>query len=841
MSRWLLFYRLFLRPIFRDPLRSCLILLSVTLGVAVVLAIEMAGDAAVGSFRSSVATLTGGMDLEVTGVGGIPQKLAGDLARLPYPFALHPRIQDFAVLPKNGETVPILGLDLIGEQPENMTATQTDWKLLSSANLAEGIWVTPHLGVQPGSSLRIQLNDQAHDYTVLGILKSEDRQDDMILMDIALAQRVLRRGDRIDRILIKLPASLSLEAGEKILQAALPASVVLRRENSQSEENQKMLGAFRWNLRILSYIALVVGAFLIYNTVSVSVVRRRPEVGILRALGATQEFILMMFLAEAAAFGFAGGVLGIFVGRALAAGAVKPMGATVSALYVTSTPAPIQITVPIVVLALFLGVAVAVISAAEPAREASHVPPNEAMARGGREYAASVHKTRDLWIASALLVFATGAALAPPVSGKPLFGYLAAVLFIGAATFSIPSLVAGLGVVSYSVLRRILGVEALLAMRSLASSLRRTSVLVGALSTAIAMMTAVGIMVGSFRETVQVWMDAQLKADLYLRPAGEAGADQNPTIDPALAEKLASLPEVAGVDRFRAYPITYGGLPATLGSVDTEGLHHISHTRYLSGRPAEEISQQLGNGDGVIISEPFANKHNLRRGDSVLLPLGNTQIRFPVLDVYYDYTNEKGFVLVDRKILQKYIPDAAPTDIAIYIKPTADLATARSHVQQAIAGRRIFISTNQSLRAEAIRIFDRTFAITYALEIVAILVAVMGIAGALLALVMDRKREFGLLRFLGASVEQIRKLILVEAGLIGVLANIAGILLGIVLSLLLIFVINKQSFGWTIQFHWPVQVLLAALSGVYLATLLAGLYPAKIAMQLKPIEVIHEE
>src|SRR6266478_4042367 len=146
--------------------------------------------------------------------------------------------------------------------------------------------------------------------------------------------------------------------------------------------------------------------------------------------------------------------------------------------------------------------------------------------------------------------------------------------------------------------------------------------------------------------------------------------------------------------------------------------------------------------------------------------------------------------------------------------------------------------TNRDLRGEALRIFDRTFAITYALEAIAVLIAVMGVAGALLALVIDRRRELGLLRFLGAASGQIRKLILVEAGLLGLLANLAGIVLGFALSLILIYVINKQSFGWTIRFHWPVGILLGALTMVYVATVLAGLYPARVAVRLNPLEVI---
>src|SRR5208282_4549751 len=192
-------------------------------------------------------------------------------------------------------------------------------------------------------------------------------------------------------------------------------------------------------------------------------------------------------------------------------------------------------------------------------------------------------------------------------------------------------------------------------------------------------------------------------------------------------------------------------------------------------------------------------------------------------------------------VVLKYLPDPAPSNLAVYVAPGFSIETVRGEILQAAASYRVLLFSNRDLRTEAIRIFDRTFAITYALEAVAIIVAVMGVAGALLALVIDRRRELGLLRFLGASTGQVRKQILVEAGLLGLLANFAGLAQGFALSLVLIYVINKQSFGWTIRFHWPIAVLLGAISGVYAATVLAGLYPAQVAVNLNPLEAVHEE
>ena len=264
-------------------------------------------------------------------------------------------------------------------------------------------------------------------------------------------------------------------------------------------------------------------------------------------------------------------------------------------------------------------------------------------------------------------------------------------------------------------------------------------------------------------------------------------------------------------------------------------------TRFLPGENAETIAATLPTGDYAVVSEPFANKHNVKLGSTVDLPLAGAIRHFKVLGIYYDYSTERGFVILGRRTLLKYLPDPAASNLAVYVKPGANQNQIRQAIARIIAGRAVVVFANSTLRRGAIEIFDRTFSITYALEAVAIFVAVMGIAGALLAMVIDRRREFALLRFLGAAQPQVRQIILFEAGLLGLLSNAIGIVLGTALSLILIFVINKQSFGWTIQFHWPVAMLLSALTGIYLATVLAGLYPAQMAIRLHPIEVIHEE
>ncbi|MGC1616052.1 MAG: FtsX-like permease family protein, partial [Candidatus Acidiferrum sp.] len=565
MGRLFLFYRLMLRPLIREPVRAILTILAVTLGVAVVLAIDLAGAAATGSFRASMETLTGGNDIEIVASGGVPEAIVGTLATLPYSIRISPRIEDSAVVVDTRQTLPLIGLDLVAEGSSERRGAASESSLseisapsehvVRSLQNADGIWVGASLGKKAGDRVHLLINDQIREFTVRGVYPDSNGNESAIVMDLAAAQRALNRFGRVDRILLRVPETPSLEEWQKLLRAVLPAGVEVRPEGAGTNENRRMLAAFRWNLQLLSYIALIVGAFLIYNTISVSVVRRRPDTGIVRALGASRDAVLGAFIGEAAFFGLAGAALGLPVGRVMASGAVKLMAATVESLYVSSRPGSIELNAWSVALSFVIGVGVAIISAYSPAREASFVSPVEAMARGRREYSVRVHKSRDLWLALVLAIAAAAAARVPAIEGKPVFGYLAAVLLVIASALAMPAFTDAVISRSSRWLGKILGVEALLASQSLSASLRRTSVLVGALSTAVAMMVSVGIMVGSFRETVRIWMDNRLPADLYLRPAGEPAPDRHPTISLELAEKISKLPGVAGVDRLRAYEI----------------------------------------------------------------------------------------------------------------------------------------------------------------------------------------------------------------------------------------------------------------------------------------------
>ncbi len=810
-----LLYRLILRPLWRDRLRTALTILSVALGIAVIVAIDLASDAATGSFQSSMETLTGKTDFQILANGGVDERWIGRLDGLPVDAHFAPVMETEATIAGIG-SVPLYGLDFLGDE-----------RLLVSRALVRRL---------AAGAVTATVAGRRHTFTKRGTL---DAPGEFLAIDIAAAQHLLERYGKLDRIDVTVSPGEDAARVEQAIRATLPPSYLIEKPGARNQENQRMLRAFRWNLRVLSYISLIVGAFLIYNTISVSVLRRRGEIGVLRALGAGRGAVLWLFLAEALMLGIAGGLIGLAAGRLLAAGAVRLIAGTVNALYTTSRPAPVALTWSEAWLGLVTAAAVALASAFGPARGAMEVAPAEAMSRGAHEHHARLHWPRALAFSAVLAAVALAVSRAAPIGGYPIGGYAAALLAVGVTALAAPAAVVAANRLTRSAVH--MRLEGLLAARSLAGSLGRTSVIVAALATAIAMMASVATMVASFRETVALWLDVQLRADLYVRPAGPQTAGEYPPLAPQVPAILESTPGVAAVDVFRASEFHYRGERATLGAGNIEIVRRYGRLRFLPGEDRDAILRSLPGRDRAIVSEPFANKFGVRAGDVLTVPIGDRNVALRVAGIYYEYSSSQGYVIVDQSTLLKYLPNQPATNAAVYLAGGANADGVEHAIQLRLTGLGASVAPNRELRRNALAIFDRTFAITWALEAVAIIVAMLGAANALLALVLDRRREFGLLRYLGASAAQVRAMILVEAALLGSLAALLGLALGGALSLLLIFVVNKQSFGWTIQFHPPGGLLAAALLLVWCTTVLAALYPARVATRLNPIEVIREE
>ena len=839
VARIVALHRLIVRPIGKDPVRALLTVAAVALGVAVIVAVDLASESSMGSFRSSLESLEGSASYEITQVGGIPEAVYGDLVRLEGPFTFSPRIESFALLPDTGEQVPLFGVDLVGDRMLGTAGTmpRPDVAELVDASPA---WVTASLGLSPGETLELIAGDRRLEVRVQGVLDPVSAAAGrFVVMDIAPVQRALGRLGRLDRIYVYTPGDE--RDWSAVLAPLLPPAASILPAGTGSADSRRMLSAFRWNLRMMSYATILVGAFLIYNTVSAYIVRRRQQIGIVRAVGASRGMVRAAFLFEGAVFGVLGVAAGLLLGRLLAIGAVDAVGQTVSSLYVSSTPGEIEFRPWTIAIATVAGLGVSVLSAWWPAREAAGVAPTEAMAGATLDYQVRTAGHRSTVAAVVLAVLAAASCLMPPADRIPVGGYAALVFLIGAAAMISPRVsLLVLGLAGRWLATRF-GVIAGIAARALAASLGRTSVIVAAMAVATALIVGMAVMVGSFRETVVDWIGYRLQADFYVSPAGGGGRGAAPTMDEGAAAPLEAVPGVADVGRYRTYPIRYRNVPATLGLAEVRLYDRYSGIEFLEGPDPETIWARLAAGDSVIVSELFSYRHGVHADDTIRLPLGAEMVDLRVAGVFYDYSGERGFVIGDRNALLRYLPDRRVSSLSVYLEPDADLEASREALVRAVSGLEVVVRPSRMLRERSIEIFDRTFAITYALEVIAVFVAILGMAEALLNLVFDRRVEIAQLRMHGASMGQIRGLILVQAGLLGLAACVLGLVLGIAWSQVNLLVIHKQSFGWSVQLHWPVAFLAGALGLVLAASVVSGLYPARIGARLNPVEVLRGE
>ena len=857
----MLFQALVLGHLRSNGLRSAVTLIAVALGVAIAVAIDLANATAVASFASSVNVVASNVNLQVLGVGsGFDERTLLRVRSIPGVNDAAPILEDSIAVgvrrgdPLSGEILRVLGVDLLHPLPRDAEVrdelpgafsplgTGPDpYSLIDGRGAIVSARVAARYHLRAGSTFRALSGDRLVALRVAAVLPPALAGIDssVVFVDIVTAQELFGKVGRLDRIDLQVdPATLA--AVQARVAAVLPHGVRAIEPKVRTSEIRRMLRSFQLNLAALSYIALLVGAYLIYNTVAISVVQRRPEIGTLRALGATRAQVFRTFLAEGALFGVGGSLLGVLLGAFLAQFSVGAVARTVDTLYV-GTHADRVVYDPLVLLQGFaIGLVLATLSAVAPAFDASGTPPAIAMRSQGFERRVA---RGGAWVALAGAAFLVAGLIAsrfPAIDGIPVLGYAAGFAFIVGASLCVPLAIAGTARLAAS-LAGSLAPAARLAAANLGGSPRRASVAVASLMVAIGMMVAVAILIGSFRTTVVAWADETLRADLFVRPLGLADASYDARFSPRVVARIAAVPGVAAVDTFRAVSLPFRGSLTTLGAADFRTFAQRNKLRLLAGADAQTIARTVPGTLGAVVSEPFATRFGARIGDAIPLDTPSGRVNLRIVSIYNDYSSDAGVIIVDRGTFTRLYHDDSVNSIAVYARPGTDLADLRSHILRAVAPLQVDVATTRELRALVISIFNRTFAITYALYVISIAIAVLGVVTTLFALVLERRREIGLLRYLGLRTRDVRRMVLWEAAFIGGLGGAFGIALGLLLALLLIFVINRQAFGWLIELHMPYDFLAESFVLVIVAALLAGLFPARVAARIRTAEAVRSE
>jgi putative ABC transport system permease protein len=841
-----------LRDLARNSVRTFLTIAGIALGVAVMLSINLANGTALTRFRESIDLVAGRANLQITPKAGteMDERVLVSLEPMRDRLKFTPVIDENAVVKDSASSdlAEVLGVDMFADpdfRPFSVSGSGSEEISIfnrDAAYIGAKFAERHHLNV--GDRFNVLMNDRGVSLQVAGVIAYNGPGrafgGNLLVMDIGSAQDAFNMPGKISRVDLIVPEE-DFDASSAAVAKVLPETLTAARPERRGAQVEKMIASFQYNLAALSLIALLVGMFLIYNTMSITVIRKRAEIGIMRAIGMSRSTIFAAFTLQAILMGCIGSLLGLLLGYGMSRGAVKAVGSTVQALYVDQPPADVVISSTTLLIAFCAGILISLIAALGPVWEAMSVEPAEATRRASYELRV-VRGIRGLALFGALLlVGAVVCAQLPAVGGLPVFGYASAALTIFGAAFLMPIMLNVLMQALRAPLQALLRSEGKLALLGLKATLGRTSVAIASLMFGIAMMVSLAIMIGSFRQTVIVWVNQTLKADLYVAPQVRQQSNKG-RISAAVVDKIRAVPGIADSDAFVETTIEYNGKLTNLGAGDSDVLARRGNLLFLNHANTREVMDRLQREDGCVVTESFAIRNNVGPGNVIEVPTPTGNLKLKIEGVYYDYASDLGYIIISRKLWHEHFPDYYSTTVAVYGAPGVDIDELRGRILNAVGtDERLNVRTNRDLRLEILRIFDNTFAITYALHAIAILVAILGVMNTLFALTYESRREFAILSYVGASISQLRRIVLIQAALLGLLGNAFGLVIGFVLSLLLINVINKQSFGWTVQLSMPFDFLIQSSLLILLFALLSGLIPARVAVRTISPEAIRYE
>jgi len=842
-----------LRYLTRHPWLMGLSVLGVAIGVAVVVSIDLANTSAQRAFELSAETVTGTATHQVVGAGG---SLADSVyRRLRVKGGVRPSapvVEDYASLARGDRTFQVVGIDPFTDaafRPYLGTGAGGDLDLGTFMTQDAALMSAPtanSLNLRPGDTLRVQVEGTEHAVRLMGTIEPEDERTrravaNLLVVDVSTAQRLFGLWGQLSRIDLLLPSDDPAQtAALERIRSVLPAGARVQRSETRTQTVEQMTRAFELNLTALSLLALVVGAFLIYNTMTFSIVQRRGLIGRLRALGVTKMQVFRLVLGEAALLGVVGTSIGVLLGIVLASGLVQLLAQTINDLYFVVQVSELSITPWVLAKGSLLGIGTTLLAAVPPAREATNAPVSTVLRRSTQE--AGIRALAPRLAGAGVGVGTLGVLLLVVTEQSIIVSYLALLCLLGAAALLTPFLVMGLATAARPLLDRLFGVIGRMAARGVVTSLSRTGVAIAALMVAVAATVGVGLMIDSFRGTVEDWLTQSLQADVYVQPPSLVFRRSTATLDSAVVDRLRSLDGVAGaysvrrVDVQSRQPSGRTQLVAIEPGPETEDVY-----RFKAGDP-DAIWPTFRSTASVFISEPYSYRHDLAVGDTVRLQTDRGRRPFPVEGIYYDYGSDLGVVMMSRSTYTRFYDDRGVSGLAFYAAEGQDVDALIADMRATVSGLQdVVIRSNKALRETSLKVFDRAFTITTVLRILAIVVAFVGVLSALMALELERRREMGVLRATGMTPPQLGGYVTLQTGLMGAIAGLLSLPLGYALAYVLVFVINKRSFGWTLQLTVSTDVLIQALVLAIGAALLAGLYPAWSMAQSSPATALRDK
>ena len=826
-------YRASFSYLLRHPWQLALALLGIGIGVAVIVAVDLANASARKAFLLSMDAIAGETTHQVIGgPRGVPEDIYVRLRVEAGMRSIAPVVEGDIEVAESSMT--LLGVDIFAEREMRTFTGEAAGEDLIRGFLTQPGAITMsedtagRLGVSTGDYFTVLAAGRLREATLLGTFQDESGSlDNLLVADIATAQTWLAQEGLLTRIDVRVGDAMALEH----LEAALPEGARVLTAAGRTLATAEMSAAFMTNLTAMSLLALLVGLFLIFNSVSFSVLQRRELIGTLRALGITRGQVFGLILAEALLLGAIAALTGVAVGVWLGEQLLVLVSRSINDLYFRVNVTNVSVETFSIVKGLVAGIGASLVAAAAPALEATSYAPRLALTRSALEQKAgrslplvTLAGLGTMLVATAVLAF----------SGRDLVAGLAAVfLLILGFSLCVPQVVRLASGLLAPAAQRVAGTPARMAVAGIGASLSRTGVAIVALAVAVSATIGVSVMVGSFRASVGDWLEQTLQADLYAGP-------QQGTMHPELVEAISSMPGVEAVSvRRRAWIEDANGRTQLIAIRMAPGSY--AGTEILDANP-DEVWPAWESRDVVLVSEPYAYHNEVSAGDRIMLPTDSGPREFEVAASFQSYDINSSAVLMSRGNYDRYFDDDRVDSLGLYLVDGVDPGEIEDKIIQiSKLKQNIRVNSNFRIRELSLEIFDQTFVITDVLHWLAIGVAFIGILSAMLALQLERAREFALLRALGMTSRQVGSMITGQTAVIGLLSGLAAVPLGVVMAWILIKVINRRAFGWQIDMQTAPDVLLSAVAFAVGAALLAGLYPAYRAAQSQPAVAMREE
>lgn len=841
-------------------LRTVLTIIGISLGVAVLFAVRTANLTLLSSLTLTVEKLAGKATLQVVGdEGGFPESVWETVKDTPGVHVAQPVIEVLANTAFADEgSLLIVGVDMLGDRElreyqfdeegseiaDPLIALAQPDSILISRTFADKY----NLG--DGDKLPLYTSQGRKEFVVRGIFKPEgigkvfDGQ--IAVMDVFNAQYVFNRGRNIDRIDLMNEPDVEVEELAARIRARIPAGIEVTPPTARGQGIEKAVSAMRIGMLIASFIALLVGVFIIFNTFTIAVNQRWKEIGILRAIGVERRNVQLMFLGEALFMGMIGSVLGIALGYLLAVGAERLMSEVAAKIFsYVATQQPPVFRWDYALTSFAIGMVTSLIGAWLPSRAATNLDPALALHNIETRQREVVLGRGRLLLGLALIAIGLLCVLFAPLRVSLDYQFAYPLLMISGLILILPKLAELIARLLRPVFDRFFGTEAVLAVESLVQSPRRTTATVGALMIGLSFVFSTASYVQSYQLTVSRWMERFINSDLIISTS-EMARSRTYHFGEDLGRRIAAIPGIKRVENVRFLFMPYADDSIAVVSFEMEGWFDRVRDPIDVGDEAE-ARRLLIEGKGILASRNLTTRYRLSIGDTITLQTPTRPFQFPIVGIIDDYTSEKGSVFFDRRLYIDYWNDSAVDLIDVNLDAStradpAGVTAIRERIQEVLRGQhRAFIYTNTEYRRWVLDLIDGFFVINYMQTAVAVIIAALGIVNTLIISVTERRREIGVLRAVGGLRQQIGRMVLLEATIMAVIGVISGTIAGVMNTLFLVRTAAAMIGGFTVPFHFPVMLVIVALPLTIIVSLFAAWWPARKAVNLNVVEAIGYE